>query len=429
MDRSSATLSKPGSQGTNKIGGAGLIVLDRELRRRFGRIGSVHASASYPEVSSRARDLHFRSLVIDTHVDTTQRLLAPGFDLAARHADGSVDIPRLREGGIGAVFFAVWVAGTVTGPEAVRRALEQIESVHKEVSQHAEDLVLARSAEDIQRAHSQGRIAILLGIEGGHMIDSSFDVLRRFASIGASYMTLTHMRNTEWADASTEPPRHNGLSVFGKQVIGEMNRLGMIVDVSHASDKAVLDVLEISEAPVFASHSSCRAICDTPRNLSDDLIRALAAKNGLVHINFHVGFLSQEYVDFSTAHPQFEQEIEAEAKKRSGENRTQELVEWDRIVRDFAGNGKLPRVEWAKITDHIDRAVQFAGIDHVGLGSDFDGACMPFGMEDASKFPRITDALLRKGYGESDIQKVLGGNLLRLMQRVEAAAHRKKGSE
>jgi membrane dipeptidase len=377
---------------------------------------------SHPDISRRARDLHFRSTVIDTHVDTTQRLFDPGFDLAARHANGGVDIPRLREGGVGAIFFAVWVPGTVTGAEAVRRALEQIDAIQREVSRHAGDLVLARTAADIERAHGQGRIAILIGIEGGHMIDSSLDVLRQFASRGATYMTLTHMRNTEWADASTDPPRHNGLSDFGKQAIREMNRLGMIVDVSHVSDKTLLDVLETSEAPIFASHSSCRALCDSPRNLSDDLIRAIAAKDGLVQINFHVGFLSQEFVDFDTAHPDVEKEIEAEAKRRSGENGARELIECDNIVREFAGNGKLPRVEWTRIIDHLRRAVQIAGIDHVGLGSDFDGACMPFGMEDASRLPRITQALLGEGYGDSGIPKILGGNLLRLMQRVEAAA-------
>ncbi|MGA9882930.1 MAG: dipeptidase [Candidatus Acidiferrales bacterium] len=380
------------------------------------------------DLSTRARDLHFRSVVVDTHVDTTQRLFEPGFDLAVRHENGSVDIPRLREGGVSAVFFAVWVPGTVTGSEAVRRAVDQIDAIHREVARHTEHLVLARSALDIQRAHADGHIAILIAIEGGHMIDSSLDVLRRFSSLGASYMTLSHMRNTEWADASTDPPRHNGLSAFGKEVIREMNRLGMIVDVSHVSDKTLLDVLEVSEAPVFASHSSCRALCNTPRNLTDDLIRAIVAKDGLVHVNFHVGFLSQEFVDFEAAHPEIEKEIEAEAKKRSGENGARELVEWDRIVREFAGNGKLPRVEWTRIIDHVRRAAEIAGIDHVGLGSDFDGACMPFGMEDASKFPRITEALLRENYREADIQNILGGNLLRLMQRVEAAAHRTKGS-
>ena len=381
------------------------------------------AQTSDSEISRRAHDLHFRSIVIDTHVDTTQRFFEPGFDLAARHANGGVDIPRLREGGVSAIFFAVWVPGTVTGAEAVRRALEQIDAIHREVSRHAADLALARTAAEIERAHAEGRIAILIGIEGGHMIDSSLDVLGRFRSLGAVYMTLTHMRNTEWADASTDPPRHNGLSDFGKRAIGEMNRLGMIVDVSHVSDKTLLDVLDVSEAPVFASHSSCRALCDCPRNLTDELIRAIAAKDGLVHINFHVGFLSQEFGDFDAAHPEVEKEIESEAKRRSNENGARELIEWDKIVREYAGNGKLPRVEWTRIIDHIRRAVQIAGIDRVGLGSDFDGACMPFGMEDASKLPRITEALLGEGYGESGVQKILGRNLLRLMKRVEAAAH------
>ncbi len=379
-------------------------------------------ASHFDDVSRRARDLHSRSIVIDTHVDTTQRLFDPGFDLATRHHDGGVDIPRLREGGVGAVFFAVWVPGTVTGPEAVRRALEQIDAIHREVAKHASDLVVARTATEIERAHGEGRIAILIGVEGGHMIDSSLDVLRQFHSLGAVYMTLTHMRNTEWADASTDPPRHNGLSEFGKLAIREMNRLGMIVDVSHVSDKTLLDVLDVSVAPVFASHSSCRALCDCPRNLTDDLIRAIAAKDGLVQINFHVGFLSREFADFEAAHPEIGKQIEAEAKKRSGEIGARELVEWDKIVREFAGNGRLPRVEWTRISDHIRRAVQIAGIDHVGLGSDFDGACMPFGMEDASKLPRITEALAGEGYGESDIPKILGGNLLRLMKRVEAAA-------
>jgi membrane dipeptidase len=379
-------------------------------------------------MSRAARDLHFGSVVIDTHVDTTQRLSEPAFHLGSRHSNGALDLPRLREGGVTAVFFAIWVPGTVTGPEAVRRATEQIKSIHRTIARHAGEVTLARSAEDIQRAHAQTKIAILIGLEGGHMIDSSLDALRRFASLGARYMTLTHMRNTEWADASTDPPVHNGLSDFGRQVIVEMNRLGMIVDVSHASDKTLRDVLDVSHAPVFASHSSCKAICDTPRNLSDDLIRALAAKNGLMQINFHVGFLSQEFAQFEAAHPEIEKEIEVEAKKRSAESGARELIQWDRIVREFMGQGKLPRVEWTSIIDHVDHAVQIAGVDRVGLGSDFDGACMPFGMEDASKLPQITEALLRKGYSEADIRKILGENLLRLMQDVDAASQKMKGS-
>jgi membrane dipeptidase len=397
------------------------------LSSTSGRIWPLPATESDAHISRRARDLHFRSIVIDTHVDTTQRLLEPGFDLAARHTDGSVDIPRLREGGVGAIFFAVWAPGTVTGPEAVRRALAQFDAVHREISRHPGDLIFARTAEEIERAHADGRIAILVGIEGGHLINANLDVLRQFADLGASYMTLTHMLNTEWADASTDDPRHNGLSLFGREVIAEMNRLGVIVDVSHVADKTLLDVLEVSDAPVFASHSSCRALCNSPRNLTDDLIRAIAAKGGIVQINFHVGFLSQEFIDFETAHPEVEKEVQAEAKRRSAENGARELIEWDKIVREFAAEGRLPRVEWIRIIDHVRRAVQIAGIDRVGLGSDFDGACMPFGMEDASKFPRVTEVLSREGFCEADVQKVLGGNMLRLMRDVEAAAHGRKG--
>jgi membrane dipeptidase len=389
---------------------------------------TVPESGAHAELSSRARNLHFSSIVVDTHVDTTQRLLDPNFDFGSRQPDGAIDLPRLRAGGVSAIFFAIWVPGTVTGSEAVRRALEQIDAVHREISRHPADVTFARTAADIHGARAAGRIAILLGIEGGHMIDSTLDVLRRFASLGARYMTLTHMRNTEWADASTDPPAHNGLTAFGKQAIAEMNRLGMIVDVSHASDKTLLDVLEVSEAPVFASHSSCRALCDTPRNLSDDLICALSAKNGIVQINFHVGFLSQQFVDAETARPQTEKEIEVEVANRLGEIESRKLVEWDKIVREFAAKGKLPRVDWTEIVEHIDHVVQVAGIDRAGLGSDFDGACMPFGMEDASRLPCITEALLRRGYREADVQKILGGNFLRLMQHVEAASHRMKGS-
>lgn len=310
----------------------------------------------------------------------------------------------------------------------MRRALEQIDAIRREVSRRPADLILARSAADIFQAHSEGRIAVLIAIEGGHMIDSSLDVLRRFFSLGASYMTLTHVRNTEWADASTARPQHNGLTSFGREVIAEMNRLGMIVDVSHVSDKTLLDVLDVSRAPVFASHSSCHALCDTPRNLSDDMIRALAAHNGLVQINFNCSFISRAFARAEAAHPEIEREIDAEVEVRCGKNEARKLVECDRIVREFAAKGKLPRVERSEIVDHIDHLVRVAGIGRAGLGSDFDGACMPFGIEDAAQLPRITEALLRKGYAEADVQKILGGNFLRLMHDVETASHRRKGS-
>ncbi len=378
--------------------------------------------AHHVGISAAARDLHSRSIVIDTHADTTQRLLFERFDLGVRHADGSIDIPRMREGGLGAIFLAVWVPGTVTGTEAVQRALRQVDAIHRQVELHSKDLAMAKSADDIRRARAAGQIAVLMAIEGGHMMNHDLGVLREYASLGVSYMTLTHTRTIDWADSSTDKQAHNGLSDFGKKVIGEMNRLGMIVDVSHVSDKAFADVLETSEAPVLASHSSCRAICDTPRNLSDRMIEALARAGGVVQINFHMGFLSAEFRATEKADPALEKRIEAEAKKRCGENVACVLLESDRMIRALVAEGKLPRVEWTKIIDHVDHAVKVAGADHVGLGSDFDGAEMPYGMEDASQLPRITEALLQKGYSESDIRKILGGNVLRLMQDVGAVA-------
>jgi membrane dipeptidase len=347
-------------------------------------------------ISSRARDLHFRSLVIDTHTDTTQRLLSVDFDLGVAHRDGSIDIPRLREGGVGAIFFAVWIPGTVTGAEAVRRALAQIEAVHRAVARHSRDLAFARTAQDILDARASGRIAVLLAVEGGHMLNHDLGVLRQYADLGVRYMTLTHMRNTDWADASTDEPLHNGLSDFGKDVIREMNRLGMAVDVSHASDKTVADVLATSEAPVFASHSSCHALCATPRNLRDDLIRAIAAKGGLVQINFHVGFINQKFRDAEKAGAEFERELEAEVKRRVGDDHGRFMVEADKLVREAVAQGKLPRVDWTDILDHIDHAVKIVGADHVGLD---------------------------RGYSEQEIQMILGGNALRFLQNVEAFAN------
>jgi membrane dipeptidase len=328
----------------------------------------------------------------------------------------------MREGGLGAIFFAIWVPATATGRGAVERGLGQIAAVRRQAELHPNDLTLAKTANDIRRARDAGRIALLIGIEGGHLINHDLGVLREYASLGASYMTLTHTRNTDWADASTDKPAHNGLSDFGKDVIREMNRIGMIVDVSHVSDKTFNDVLELSDAPVFASHSSCRAICDAPRNLSDGAIEALAAKGGVVQINFHMGFLSQEMRDAEKAQPHLETQVDSETARLCGENVACKLLESDRIMRAWMAEGKLPRVDWSKIIEHIDHAVKVAGIDHVGLGSDFDGAVMPYGMEDASHLPRITEALLERGYVEEEIQKILGGNTLRLMQNVAVAA-------
>jgi membrane dipeptidase len=383
-------------------------------------LGIVLLSAA--PISDKAKKLHFSSIVIDTHDDTTQRLLDPKFDLGARHSDGSIDIPRMRDGNLSALFFSIWIPSKITGPQAVKQALDQIDAVRETVRKHPHDLVLATTAEEIRAAHTQNKIAALIGVEGGHMIGNDLGVLRSFAALGVRYMTLTHTGNTDWADSSTDKPEHNGLTDFGKDVVREMNRLGVIVDVSHISDKTFYDVLATSKAPVFASHSSCRALCNAARNMTDDMIRDLAKHGGVIQINYHVGFLSQEFRDVESAHPELQKEIDAEIKKRCGDDESCSLVAGDQIVREYVQAGKLPRVDWTKIIEHIDHAVRVAGIDHVGLGSDFDGAMMPFGMEDASHLPQITEALLQKGYSDSDIRKILGENTLRLLHEVQLAS-------
>jgi membrane dipeptidase len=377
------------------------------------------AFVSGDDVAARAHQLHFSSLVIDTHADTTQRLLDPHFDLGARGAQGSVDIPRMREGGLGALFFSIWIPSKITGPTAVKRALDQIDAVREQVRRYPADLVLATTADEVRAAHQQGKIAALIGIEGGHMIDNDLRVLRSFAALGARYMTLTHTGNVDWADSSGDTPQHHGLTPFGGEVLREMNRLGMMVDISHVSDKTFYDALALSQAPMIASHSSCRAICDAPRNMTDDMIKALAAKGGVIQINYHVAFLSQEFFEAEKRDPQINKSIEAEVHKRCGDNEACELIEGDRMTREYVAQGKLPRVDWSKIIEHIDHAVKLVGADHVGLGSDFDGANMPYGMEDAAQIPKITEALLRKGYSEGDVRKILGENTLRLMAEAE----------
>jgi membrane dipeptidase len=371
------------------------------------------------EISARARKLHFSAIVVDTHDDTTQRFLDEKFDIGTRHTDGSIDIPRMREGGLDAIFFSIWIPSKITGAGAVSRALAQIDAVREQVRAHPKDLVLATTAAEVRATKKQGKIAALMGVEGGHMINSDLGVLRKFAGLGVRYMTLTHSGNDEWADSSGDKPAHNGLTDFGKDVVREMNRLGIMVDISHVSDKTFYDALEVSRAPVIASHSSCRAICDAPRNMTDQMMKDLAAKGGVIQINYHVGFLSQEFRDAERANPEANKAIAEEVEKRCGDNEACQLIEGDRLTRQYVEQGKLPRVDWIKIIEHIDHAVKVAGVDHVGLGSDFDGANMPYGMEDASDLPKITDALLKKGYSEGDVRKILGENTLRVMAEVE----------
>jgi len=380
-------------------------------------------ATSGDSVSEKAKRLQSSSIVVDTHDDTTQRLLDPRFDLASRHADGNIDIPRMREGGLTAIFFSIWIPGKIMGPEAVQKAIHQIDAVREAVRKHPNDLILATTAADVRTAKKENKIAALMGVEGGHMMGNDLAVLRTFAALGVRYMTLTHMENNEWADSSTAKPEHNGLTDFGKDVVREMNRLAMIVDISHVSDKTFCDVLATSKAPVFASHSSCRALCSAARNMTDDMIRDLAKNGGVIQINYHVGFLSQEFRDYEAVHPDAEKEINEEVKKRCGDNEACRYVEGDQVVREFMEAGKLPKVDWNLIVEHIDHAVKIASADHVGLGSDFDGAVMPIGMQDVTHIPQITDALLKKGYSESDVRKILGENTLRVLSEVQRVSH------
>src|SRR5258705_3045236 len=381
------------------------------------------APASADQIAARARKLHFSSIVLDTHDDTTQRFFSKGFDIAKRNADGSVDIPRMREGGMNAIFFSIWIDGRIMGPPAVQKALDQIDAVHENVRKNSKDMMFCRTADDVRRAHAQGKIAALIGVEGGHMIGNDIRMVRIFADLGVRYMTLSHFYNDEWADSSTDKPAHNGLTDYGKEIVREMNRQGVIVDISHVSDKTFYDALEVSKAPLIASHSSCRALCNHVRDMSDDMIKALAAKGGVIQINYERSFIDQAYKDASdkltgggvAQFDLFKQECRGD-QERFG----RKMAEKQKKAME---EGKLPHVSWERIIDHIDHAVKLVGAEHVGLGSDFDGAEMPEGMEDCSKLPKITEALLRKGYSDQDIRNILGENTLRVMEQVERASH------
>jgi membrane dipeptidase len=388
--------------------------------------GTAYAAAVDPAV---ARALHFDAIVIDTHDDTTQRLLDPAFDLGTRHQDGSIDIPRMREGGLDAIFFSIWIPGTITGDEAVRQAIAQIDAVKRQVAAHPDDLELVTTAEGIRSAVAAGRIAVLLGVEGGHMIANDLANLRRFFDLGVRYMTLTHSVNVDWADSSTDKPRNAGLSPFGREVVQEMNRLGMMVDISHVSDAVFDDVMRLSKAPAIASHSSARALCQVPRNMNDRMIRDLAAHGGTMQVNYNMGFLSQKFADARSANDgAIRNAIDAEATERCTGDMACEIQAGSDLARERVERGTLPRVEWTEIVDHIDHAAQVAGTAHVGLGSDFDGADMPYGMEDATDLPKLTQALLERGYSPDQVRDILGRNLLRVMERVEkvAAEERRK---
>ena len=374
------------------------------------------------EIADRAHKLHFSTIVLDTHDDTTQRFFSRTYDLAKRNPDGHIDIPRMKEGGMNAIFFSIWIDGRITGPPAIQKALDQIDAVHENVRRNSKDMVFCRTAEEVRRAHKEGKIAVLIGVEGGHMIGNDIRIVRIFGDLGVRYMTLSHFYNDEWADSSTDQPAHNGLTDYGKEIVREMNRQGIMVDISHVSDKTFYDALEVSKAPLIASHSSCRAICNHPRDMSDDMIRALAAKGGVIQINYEKSFIDQAYKDASEKLSGGVVAQVDQLKKVCGDDEECFGKKMQEMEGQATAEGKLPHVNWERIIDHIEHVVKLVGADYVGLGSDFDGANMPEWMEDCSRLPKITEGLMRKGFSDDDIRKILGGNLLRVMEQNEKVA-------
>jgi membrane dipeptidase len=356
------------------------------------------------KLRERAMKLHREAIVIDTHNDITSAITDDGFDMGAKDTSGKnqTDIPRMKEGGLDADFFAIYVAAKYAKEGgAARRALDMIDGVYEQARRHPESLEMAFTSDDIRRIHKTGKIASLMGIEGGHAIEDSLSALRQFYRLGVRYMTLTHTNTNNWADSAgginnPAEKRHGGLSDFGREVVREMNRLGMMVDVSHVADDTFQDVIETTQAPVIASHSSCRALTNVSRNLTDDMLKALAQNRGVVMINFYNGFINTEY-----ARPG------APAAAKPANAATMEML-----------------------IQHFEHAIKVAGIDHVGIGSDFDGVdgMLPGGMEDVSKLPAITYELLKRGYSDADVKKVLGGNMLRVMAEVEEAARKSQAS-
>ncbi len=383
--------------------------------------------ATGPAVSAAARQIHDSAIVVDTHADTPQLFLDEGFDIGADKNGVAVDLPKAREGNLGAEFFSIWVEPGYFDGHYAKRAMDLIDSVYQQARRHPDQMVMAFSVADIERARTgpNKKFAALLGLEGGHAIENDLRVLRDFYRLGVRYMTLTWSNTNEWADSSgdiTNPKvrHHNGLTPFGKQVVAEMNLLGMIVDVSHVADKTFWDTIAMTKAPVIASHSSARAISNAPRNMTDDMLRAVAKNGGVVQVNYFDAFLDENWRRaFDQQAPQRNAAEKAEEAKLRAEGKplNYENVE-DKLEKQWAA--KLPRPAFSVLVDHIDHIAKVAGWEHVGLGSDFDGnPAMPQGMDSAADLPKITQALLDRGYSQEQIKGILGGNLLRVFRRVE----------
>jgi len=391
---------------------------------------SVLASAQTNDtsgVSAQARAIHDSAIVVDTHADTPQRFLDENFDIGSTDPkdNGHISLDKARAGNLGAEFFSIWVDPETNQGHFAKHTLDLIDSVYEQAAHHPDRMMMAFSVDDIERAHKQKKLAALMGIEGGHSIENDIHLLRDYYRLGVRYMTLSWSNTNEWADSSgdIDDPKiqhHDGLTEFGKQVVLEMNRLGMMVDISHVADKTFWDAIAVSKAPVIASHSSARALTNAPRNMTDDMLRAVAKNGGVVDVNFYSGFVDEDYRKASEPiNKQAGEAVKAYLEKQKADGKTVTYIEVDRIEREWTA--KIPRPPLKSLIDHIDHIAKVAGIDHVGLGSDFDGVAgaTPQGIDSAADLPKITQALLDRGYSAGDIHKILGGNVLRVFKEVE----------
>ena len=370
----------------------------------------------------RALAIHHRAIVIDTHNDITTGMTNYDFDLSGEPPfPYKTTIQRMKQGGLTGEFFSLYIRPWyVANGGSARRTLDMIDSVYRAVERHPNDLMIATTAADIRRAKRMRKIAALMGIEGGHAIENSLATLREFHRLGVRYMTLTWNNTNDWADAGRDEKKHNGLTEFGREVVREMNRLGMLVDVSHVSDKTMSDALDVSTAPIIASHSSARALSNVPRNIPDDLLKRIAKNGGVVNVNFYSVFV--DTTTFSPRSDARDAELKAQqdALKEKFKNDPERLAEEGSKL---DSSRQLPPLPISKLIDHFDHIVKITGIDHVGIGADFDGATdMPEGAQDVSMLPNITYELLKRGYSERDIRKVLGENMLRAMAQAERVA-------
>src|SRR5271170_451010 len=378
-------------------------------------------------VSKKALEIQDSAIVIDTHADTPQRFLDENYDIGSTDPKdhGHISLDKARAGNLGAEFFSIWVEPETNQGHFARHTLDLIDSVYEQAARHPNRMMMAFSVADIERAHKEHKLAALMGIEGGHSIENDVHLLRDFYRLGVRYMTLSWSNTNEFADSSgdindAKVEHHNGLTEGGKQIVLEMNRLGMLVDISHVADKTFYDAIAVSKAPLIASHSSARALTNHPRNMTDDMLRAVAKNGGVVQVNFYSAFVDENYRRSADAQAKDrDAAVKANAEQLRAAGKTVTYLDDDRIEREWAA--KVPRPPLRSLIDHIDHIAKVAGIDHVGLGSDFDGVsgATPAGIDSAADLPKITQALLDRGYTADDIKKILGGNILRVFQQVE----------